>query len=348
MANSRISSRENSKSSTKNENKNFGTILTNDEDVIKVDGGYKSSHGNMKNTVPPVIGTGYDNDFVSDFNNGMNMGYKENYKENSDVVKDKITEKDIEKDTNKDVDKDREIKKEGHDDNKFEKSEKYDFNGGSTVNTDNKHNNGGKNGNNGYNSNNGYNQNNSHDKDWDDKYENKHENKYDIDEHDSYKDYEHKHENDKYENNKHETNEHETWKKHEKHEYDKYEHEKQSNYENHENHKNKHGHNEWTCDDVLCETEFDCNCNPINEALADIVESIAHQENGIAKILDSESKKICRAICMAECVDDLLKVNKSVQDTIKQINNVQIVLISKLQEVSDICDGCYDDDCGSN
>ncbi len=102
----------------------------------------------------------------------------------------------------------------------------------------------------------------------------------------------------------------------------------------------------WTCEDVLCDTEFSCECDPIGEALADIVESIAHQENGIAKILDSESKKICKAICMAECVDDLIKVNKSVQDTIKQINNVQIVLIGKLQEVSDICDGCCEDDCG--
>ncbi len=148
----------------------------------------------------------------------------------------------------------------------------------------------------------------------------------------------------KYEVEKHYEKEIETKKEVEsKKEYEKNKHEDKK-HENHGEREDCH----WTCEDVLCETEFDCECEPLSEALADIVESIAHQENGIAKILDSESKKICRAISMAECVDDLVKVNKSVQDTIKQINNVQIVLISKLQEVSDICDGCCDDDYGRN
>ncbi len=102
---------------------------------------------------------------------------------------------------------------------------------------------------------------------------------------------------------------------------------------------------EWVCDDVLCETEFPCDCDPVKSGLTDVVDSVAHQENGLAKILESESKKICKAIGIARSIEDLIKVDKSVQDTIKQINQVQIVLISKLQEVSDICDGCVDD-CG--
>ncbi len=135
-----------------------------------------------------------------------------------------------------------------------------------------------------------------------------------------------------------------TEKTFEKHDYeDKPKHEEdKGHYENGYEKEKCH----WTCEDVLCEPEFECGCDPISEALGDIVESIAHQENGIAKILEAESKKICRAISMAECVEDLVKVNKSVQDTIKQINNVQIVLNSKLQEVSDICDGCCDDHSG--
>ncbi len=104
-------------------------------------------------------------------------------------------------------------------------------------------------------------------------------------------------------------------------------------------------HDQWVCDDVLGETEFPCDCDPVKSGLTDIVDSVAHQENGFAKILESESKKICKAIGIARSIDDLIKVDKSVQDTIKQINNVQIVLLSKLQEVSDICDGCADD-CG--
>ncbi len=102
---------------------------------------------------------------------------------------------------------------------------------------------------------------------------------------------------------------------------------------------------EWHCKDVLCEVEFPCGCDPVKSALTDVVDSVAHQEFGLAKILESESKKICKAIGIAKCIDDLVKVDKSVQDTIKQINHVQIVLLDKLQEVSDICEGCGDCDC---
>ncbi len=102
---------------------------------------------------------------------------------------------------------------------------------------------------------------------------------------------------------------------------------------------------EWECDDVLGEVEFPCHCDPVKSGLTDIVDSVAHQELGLAKILESESKKICKAIGVARSIDDLVKIDKSVQDTIKQINHVQIVLLDKLQEVSDICDGCGDD-CG--
>ncbi len=104
-------------------------------------------------------------------------------------------------------------------------------------------------------------------------------------------------------------------------------------------------HEDWHCKDVLCEVEFPCGCDPVKSALTDVVDSVAHQEFGLAKILESESKKICKAIGIARCIDDLVKVDKSVQDTIKQINHVQIVLLDKLQEVSDICEGCVDCDC---
>ncbi len=102
---------------------------------------------------------------------------------------------------------------------------------------------------------------------------------------------------------------------------------------------------EWECGDVLGEVEFPCHCDPVKSGLTDVVDSVAHQELGLAKILESESKKICKAIGVARSIDDLVKIDKSVQDTIKQINHVQIVLLDKLQEVSDICDGCGDN-CG--
>ncbi len=95
---------------------------------------------------------------------------------------------------------------------------------------------------------------------------------------------------------------------------------------------------EWICEDTN-ELPEDVR-RPIKKSLGDIVESIAIQENGLANILEAEGKKICKAICVAKCVDDLIKVNKSVRNTIKQVNSVQIVLLDKLQEVTEICDGC--------
>ncbi len=348
MNNARSGSKNSAKDNVRNDNKNFGTILTNDDDKVKGRegmGGNKPSQNNYENSkgeikrdeikkeeikkdenkeIEYVIGTGFDNDYV-DTHKPFNG-------------KDKNSE------TNKK-------------DDKFEDRFEENYNGGKPVNPNNKY------GHNDFNSkekyeNDYYKNDNKHDnkhesyenhgskehgeyKNWDDKFEDM---KHDNYEHDYYK------HDDKFEPSKHDNNKHGKYgENHEYHEYDK--HEENEKYDKHEKHEEYKGQNEcheWTCEDVLCDTEFDCECDPISEALADIVESIAHQENGIAKILDSESKKICRAISMAECVDDLLKVNKSVQDTIKQINNVQIVLISKLQEVSDICDGCYDDDCGRN
>lgn len=79
----------------------------------------------------------------------------------------------------------------------------------------------------------------------------------------------------------------------------------------------------------------------INHSLSDVVESIGVQENGLANILESEALKVCKSVEIAECIDDLIKVNKSVKDTIRHINNIQLLLLSKLEIVSDICDGCY-------
>lgn len=108
-------------------------------------------------------------------------------------------------------------------------------------------------------------------------------------------------------------------------------------------HNEEHCEEEWVCCDIGEVEEENCHCDPVKSGLTAVVNSIAHQENGLANILDNESKKICRAIGMAKCVDELIKIDESVQNTIKQINNVQIVLIDKLQEVSKICDGCEDD-----
>lgn len=70
------------------------------------------------------------------------------------------------------------------------------------------------------------------------------------------------------------------------------------------------------------------------EAIANIVQSIACEENAIASVICAESKKIKKAIEIAQSVDDLVKVNTSVKETLVSLVNLEMILVSKLEEVS--------------
>ncbi|MFV0439950.1 MAG: hypothetical protein ACK5LV_01485 [Lachnospirales bacterium] len=67
------------------------------------------------------------------------------------------------------------------------------------------------------------------------------------------------------------------------------------------------------------------------EAIAEVIQSIALEEKGIAKILDAEGEKILTAIDIAECVDDLCKINECVRNTIIDISKMQMLLQYKLE-----------------
>ncbi|MEG1791601.1 MAG: SpaA isopeptide-forming pilin-related protein [Clostridia bacterium] len=67
--------------------------------------------------------------------------------------------------------------------------------------------------------------------------------------------------------------------------------------------------------------------------LNDIIESVALEEAAISHILNAEGEKIQKAVEKAVCIDDLLKVNCSVQNTISNITNLECVLFNKLRAV---------------
>ena len=72
------------------------------------------------------------------------------------------------------------------------------------------------------------------------------------------------------------------------------------------------------------------------QAIADIIESIALEETGLAHIINAEGEKIQRALEIADSTDDLISVNESVKDTLVNIIKMQMLLQFKLEEASKI------------
>ena len=65
------------------------------------------------------------------------------------------------------------------------------------------------------------------------------------------------------------------------------------------------------------------------------------EETAISHILNAEGEKLQKAISMPECShDELLEVNKSVEDMVDKITALEIVLKSKLDLITPILDNC--------
>ena len=73
------------------------------------------------------------------------------------------------------------------------------------------------------------------------------------------------------------------------------------------------------------------------QAIADLLESIALQEAGLAHIINAEGEKIQAALALpAVTIADLIAINESVADTLTKIIKLEMVLEFKLEEVSDL------------
>lgn len=75
-------------------------------------------------------------------------------------------------------------------------------------------------------------------------------------------------------------------------------------------------------------------------AASSLLQSIALEETAISHILNAEGEKLQKGISLSCNKNDLLEINKSVQDTIDRITNLEIVLKSKLDLIIPILEEC--------
>lgn len=84
-------------------------------------------------------------------------------------------------------------------------------------------------------------------------------------------------------------------------------------------------------------------CTQIDKccAASSLIQSIALEETAISHILNAEGEKIQKVLCMELCdCKDILEVNKSVQDTIDKVTDLEMVLKAKLELILPIIDDC--------
>lgn len=70
------------------------------------------------------------------------------------------------------------------------------------------------------------------------------------------------------------------------------------------------------------------------QAITDIIESIALEETGLAHIINAEGEKIQKGKELACNVDELVILNASVKDTLTNIIKIQMLLQFKLEEIA--------------
>ena len=92
-------------------------------------------------------------------------------------------------------------------------------------------------------------------------------------------------------------------------------------------------------DKKRCDFPKHCDCpkpKPCDDT-KDIIESIALTESALAQILGAEGEKLQKAVKLACTIDDLMKINKSVQSTLIHATFLEQTLFAKLETV---CNGC--------
>ena len=75
------------------------------------------------------------------------------------------------------------------------------------------------------------------------------------------------------------------------------------------------------------------------QAVTDVIESIAMEEKAISRILEAEAKKICEVVnaCKPN-VQDMINIDESVCECIKNVIKLQMLLQFKLEEIKEFID----------
>ncbi len=78
-----------------------------------------------------------------------------------------------------------------------------------------------------------------------------------------------------------------------------------------------------------------------NIAIAKLIKSIAKEEESLGNILYQEGRKIEKALTLAHCIDDLIKIDTSVQKTVKEVSKAELLLLEKFEEAGELlCKDC--------
>lgn len=99
-----------------------------------------------------------------------------------------------------------------------------------------------------------------------------------------------------------------------------------------------------TASDTYDYMEIIDRCQSCDTSNCSIIESIALIEAALSHILNAEGEKIQKAVLMADDTSELLKVNDSVNQVIRNITFLEYILYNKL-ELSKQCESSSDDEC---
>lgn len=77
------------------------------------------------------------------------------------------------------------------------------------------------------------------------------------------------------------------------------------------------------------------------QAITDIISSVALEQAALSHILNAEGEKIQKIVAKADTADEMIKVNKSVNEMVNSIAGMEMLLQRKLGLFSEcLCDDC--------
>ena len=77
------------------------------------------------------------------------------------------------------------------------------------------------------------------------------------------------------------------------------------------------------------------------QAITDIITSVALEQTALSHILNAEGEKIQKVVFLSTTSSEMLAVNKSVENMVKSITRLEMVLQGKLELFEDcLCEAC--------
>ena len=76
------------------------------------------------------------------------------------------------------------------------------------------------------------------------------------------------------------------------------------------------------------------------QALTDLIESIALEQAALSHIINAEGEKIQKVLKVFTCNEEIFKVNESVKEVLNTVTHLENLLVTKLELIS--CKICKD------